>query len=85
MNMYRNVDRSKVQFDFLLRSDENIYEDEINKLGGKIYYTASFPKHYLKNKYQVRSILKNNQYEAVSKYDINEIERSVCQLMNFGD
>ena len=65
MNMYRNVDRSKVQFDFLLRSDENIYEDEINKLGGKIYYTASFPKHYLKNKYQVRSILKNNQYEAV--------------------
>lgn len=23
--------------------------------------------------------------EAVSKYDINEIERSVCQLMNFGD
>lgn len=65
MNMYRNVDRSKVQFDFLLRSDENIYEDEINKLGGKIYYTASFPKHYLKNKYQVRSILKNNQYEVV--------------------
>ena len=28
MNWYRNLDRGAVQFDFLLRSSENIYTDE---------------------------------------------------------
>lgn len=38
MNMYRNIDRSKVQFDFLVMSDEkSCYEDEIKALGGKKY------------------------------------------------
>ena len=38
MNMYRNIDRSKVQFDFLVMSDEkSCYEDEIKVLGGKKY------------------------------------------------
>ena len=37
MSLYRHMDRSKVQFDFI--SHEGIYfEDEIKKLGGKIYY-----------------------------------------------
>ena len=38
MNMYRNVDRAKIQFDFLLhREERGAYEDEIEALGGKIY------------------------------------------------
>lgn len=65
MNMYRNIDRSKVQFDFLLRSHENIYENEIEALGGKVYYTASFPRHYFKNKEQVRTIFNEHNYSAV--------------------
>lgn len=36
MNIYRNIDRSKVQFDFLT-SKEGDYESEIKALGGKIY------------------------------------------------
>lgn len=40
MNYYRNIDRSKVQFDFLVHYDEEgYYDDEIKALGGKIYYT----------------------------------------------
>ena len=66
MNMYRNIDRSKVQFDFMLRSRENIYEEEILALGGKIYYTASFPKHMIKNYMEVHSILKKHtEYEII--------------------
>lgn len=49
MNWYRNIDRDKVQFDFLLRSSENIYKDEISRLGGKVYYMPEFPKHYFSN------------------------------------
>lgn len=38
MNYYRNMDRSQVQFDFLLTESEKCqYEDEIEELGGKVY------------------------------------------------
>lgn len=38
MNIYRNIDREKVQLDFLVHYDEhNFYDDEIEALGGKIY------------------------------------------------
>ncbi len=38
MNYYRNIDRSKVQFDFLVHRDFKAdYDDEILSLGGKIF------------------------------------------------
>ena len=38
MNYYRNIDRSKIQFDFLLhRKEKGAFDDEIKSLGGKIY------------------------------------------------
>lgn len=38
MNIYRNIDRSKVQFDFLIHNPtEGEYADEIKRMGGKIY------------------------------------------------
>ena len=37
MNYFRNIDREKFQFDFLCNTKEVAYEEEIKKLGGKIY------------------------------------------------
>ena len=38
MNVYRNIDREKVQFDFLVHYKQKFfYDDEIEELGGKIY------------------------------------------------
>lgn len=38
MNYYRNINRDKVQFDFLVHRDYRAdYDDEIKKLGGRIY------------------------------------------------
>lgn len=38
MNYYRNIDREKVQFDFLVhRKEKAVYDDEIISLGGKIF------------------------------------------------
>ena len=38
MNYYRQMDRTKVQFDFMVhREEKGTYEDEIEALGGKIY------------------------------------------------
>ena len=38
MNYYRTIDRTKVQFDFLVhRPEKGDYDDEIKQLGGRIY------------------------------------------------
>lgn len=38
MNIYRNIDREKVQFDFLVHYKKKcFFDDEIESLGGKIY------------------------------------------------
>ncbi len=42
MNYYRHMDRTKVQFDFLVHYEKRgIYEDEIERLGGRVY--RAFP------------------------------------------
>ncbi len=43
MNLYRNIDREKVQFDFILDHPEQLYyKDEVEKLGGKVYFMPTF-------------------------------------------
>lgn len=38
MNVYRNIDRNKVQFDFLVHNKRReFFDDEIERLGGRIY------------------------------------------------
>ena len=41
MNYYRHIDRTKIQFDFLVHRDfEADYDQEINELGGRIYHVS---------------------------------------------
>lgn len=43
MNLYRNIDRTKIQFDFVKHSSKKCdYEDEILSLGGKIYTAPTY-------------------------------------------
>ena len=63
MNYYRNIDRTKIQFDFLVHRQEKAdYDDEILSLGGYIYhmpmlnpfskaYFNSFDDFFDNNKY----------------------------------
>ena len=50
MNYYRNIDRTKVQFDFLThRIEKGAYEDEIISMGGKVYHAPRlYPQNYKK-------------------------------------
>lgn len=67
MNMYRNIDRGEVQFDFLVRSTDNSnYEEEVKQLGGKIYVTAPFPKNVIKNWTETKYFFKiHRDYDIV--------------------
>lgn len=43
MNIYRNIDRSKIQFDFVVHHEnEGAYEEEVRKLGGKVYRVPNY-------------------------------------------
>lgn len=70
MNVYRNLDHSRVQFDFVSHRNEKCdYDDEIESLGGKVYRMASLgnqgPVGYIKG---MRKILKENSYIAVHSH-----------------
>nr|WP_321302571.1 glycosyltransferase family 1 protein [uncultured Trichococcus sp.] len=67
MNVYRNIDRSKVQFDFLIRSnDDNVLLGEVESLGGNVYITPKFPRHIFKNYKEVANFFKDHpEYHIV--------------------
>jgi len=67
MNYYRHIDRSKVQFDFLVHRDFKAdYDDEIEALGGRIYHLqrlVPWKKSYLN---ELESFFKNHpEYKIV--------------------
>lgn len=43
MNFYRKIDKSQIQLDFLVNR-EGYFDDEIKKMGGKIYYVPALQK-----------------------------------------
>ncbi len=70
MNVYRNIDRSKVQFDFLvLRNEREFYDDEIRLLGGKKYFICSDKSNtalrVLEESGLLENFLRNHHYEIV--------------------
>ena len=68
MNYYKNIDRTKVQFDFLCDSDStNIPYEEIELLGGKIILIPPYQKVFKYQKELMR-IFKENNYKIVHSH-----------------
>lgn len=66
MNYYRNIDRSKVQFDFVIDGyEKTALDNEIYSLGGKVYKVEPYTKNPFKNIYQIYRIVKDNNYQIV--------------------
>lgn len=43
MNHYRHIDRSQVQFDFIVQTDSTVVpKDEIEALGGRVFYVPPY-------------------------------------------
>ncbi|MGN1294801.1 MAG: glycosyltransferase family 1 protein [Bacilli bacterium] len=67
MNVYRNIDRTKIQFDFISYSDQEAdYDQEIKELGGRVFHlskSASIKEIY--------TIIKSfGPYEAVHSHTL---------------
>lgn len=76
MNFYRNINRDKIQFDFLCNCKEIAYENEIMELGGKIYKITPKSEGYFQYKKELKSFFEQN----ASKYD--GFWMNTCNLNN---
>lgn len=72
MNIFRNIDRSNYQFDFLVikdQSEKQFYDDEVTKLGGHIIAVgnpaAKYFKKYLATELGIRKVIKYGNYDVV--------------------
>ena len=70
MNLYRNIDREKINFDFVVHSDViGDYEAEILKMGGKIFRC---PRYKGKNHFAYiswwKNFFKSNHYDILHSH-----------------
>ena len=68
MNLFRNIDRSQIVFDFAVHTDnDGFFGEEVKNLGGKIYY---FPKYKIFNGIKFKKCWKNFFKEHLGEYQI---------------
>lgn len=76
MNVYRKVDRSKIQFDFAATDfGGDNYKNEIKKLGGRVYLLNKNENSIKKIEKLIKKLLVQNNYQfihyhAISKWGI---------------
>ncbi|MGD6942442.1 glycosyltransferase family 1 protein [Cytobacillus gottheilii] len=70
MNLYRNIDRSKIQFDFLVHTDsKGAYDEEIKELGGRIFPIIPRRDGILNNRKSLEEFFKvHNDYKVVHQH-----------------
>ena len=69
VNLYKNIDRRVIQFDFLLydKPQGKNYYDEVIKLGAQIYYVPSKKDGLIRNYKAIKEIVKLHRYSIVWK------------------
>ena len=76
MNYYRNIDRKKIQFDFLCNTEKVAYSEEIERLGGQIYKVTARSTNRKKFYQELEEFFKNHSNEYIA------IWVNVCSLAN---
>lgn len=68
MNLYRNIDRTKVQFDFVKHTEDKCdFDEEIAKLGGRIYTISRYngKNHFYYKKQWERFFNAHPEYKII--------------------
>ena len=69
MNLYRNIDKKKVQFDFIVMGEKAVnYHDAAKELGANIYKVSCLSKNPVKYFLEIKNIIKQNQYDVVFRH-----------------
>lgn len=66
MNYYEHIDRSQVQFDFVVHNDSPVdITEKVEAMGGKVYKVTPYTKNVFAFMYDVYKIIKKNHYTIV--------------------
>ena len=66
MNYYENVDRSKVQFDFIVHDDNKIdITQKVEAMGRKVYKVTPYYKNPIAFTYEIYKVIKKFHYRIV--------------------
>ena len=77
MNYYRNIDKTKIQFDFLCNFHEAAaYENELKDLGGQVFHITARSDNYRRYKEELDNFFRSSQ----GKYQA--IWVNICSLAN---
>jgi glycosyltransferase involved in cell wall biosynthesis len=71
MNYYRNIDRSRVRFDFLSDGNElETFENEIESMGGKLHKVPNYRKRFFKFLFFLIKIINKNNYTVIHTHEL---------------
>ncbi|MFA6808436.1 MAG: glycosyltransferase, partial [Eubacteriales bacterium] len=74
MNIYRKIDRDKVQFDFLMHTDkECVFSKEIRSLGGNLFNVPERNRGVLNNKKALNSFFKEHPEYSIVHQHLNSL------------
>lgn len=66
MNYYRNIDKSKVQFDFVMHEGSNSsYIEEVINMGARVYEITPYTNNILKFTCAIYKVIRDGKYEIV--------------------
>lgn len=66
MNYYRHIDKSKVQFDFVVHKNPyKAFVDEARSMGAKVYEVTPYTKNIFKFTYEIYQLCKKRHYDIV--------------------
>ena len=69
MDYYRHIDRTRVQFDFLVSVEsEGYFDREIQAMGGVIHHAYPLKKNPIRNYYDIARIVRENHYHIVHRH-----------------
>jgi len=83
LNLYKNIDREQIQFDFVTSSNFVPLKENFHSLGGDVYKIAS-PVHILQYWRNLRNLIETNQYEIVHIHKnsaANLLPFIICKLL----
>lgn len=73
MDIYRNIDRKKIRFIFMVQEESTRYVEEINRLGGKVIKITPMKKQgiisYIKN---IRYICQREKIDVVHTHNLTQ-------------
>lgn len=70
MNLYRSIDRGRVQFDFAVydQAQRGSFYDEVGAMGGKVFYIPGKSSGIMKNMIAIKRIVEEQGYKIVWRH-----------------